>query len=359
MSYASILSLLPFPFVLVCTEKQNIIYKNKNSFFEDSKNTNFDFLSKINNSGWFTCPEGFAVYSKKISSQKNVFLIFYGLKVRPFWKKQGKSNFFTVVSDQALFEKYIESSISIYSKALEEIEADKIESIRSFAVENIHEIRSINSSLYNVGFELQESLQYEKHPLALAKNIVALSELISSRIDLTDFSISENEDVFLKKSPPSPVFKIFDKLIRCFTVYALKRKISLKIEGVSRGQSLGLENFDLIPMILIDNAVKYSPNGKEIKIIFNEDSDYIKVNLISLGPKINEIEKSKIFENTYRGIEAIKSGKKGSGIGLYFVGRLMKIIDSKINVSQEEASFNIDRKTFHKTNFELVFRKTK
>lgn len=77
MSYASILSLLPFPFVLVCTEKQNIIYKNKNSFFEDSKNTNFDFLSKINNSGWFTCPEGFAVYSKKISSQKNVFLIFY------------------------------------------------------------------------------------------------------------------------------------------------------------------------------------------------------------------------------------------------------------------------------------------
>lgn len=358
IKYKQIFDSLPFPFFLICKETNKVILKNSNSFFDESANgIDENHFTRISQKGWSTCPRGYAAYTQQISSKKNTLLVLHTLKVKPFWKQQGKSNFFTVVTEQTKVERFVSNFLKNYEDIIDAIENEKNEKIRSFAIESIHEIRSINSSLYNIGFELQEKLQYDRHHLALAKNVVALSELISTRIELTDISISENEEDILKKSSPVPVFKLFDKIIRCYIAYAAKRKITFKLEGTSRSQTLGLEHFELIPMILIDNAVKYSPNGKEIKVIFNEDADFIKINLISLGPKINQDEENKIFEKSYRGRNAVQSGKKGSGIGLYFVGKLMESINSDISVLQEENPINLDRKTFYSTNFQLLFRR--
>lgn len=68
---------------------------------------------------------------------------------------------------------------------------------------------------------------------------------------------------------------------------------------------------------LLDNAVKYSPAGKEIKISVSDYEMFAAVHVADGGIGIKEEEQAQIFERFYRSSEV--SQEKGVGIGLYLV----------------------------------------
>lgn len=359
MKFIKIFNLLPFNFYIINKNSNEIILKNEKPLFDKiNKNRIESFVLSVNSDGWRTCTNDYASYARKLTDDGIFYLIITDLKVKPYWKQQGKTSGLSLVIDQAKIQEYIDSFINDYKNTLNDLNNEIQENIKSFAIENIHEIRSINSSLYNIGYELQEKIQHDsKYNLALSKNIVALSELISTRIDLTDLSISKENNEILKKSPPKAAFKSFEKITRCYTAFAAKRRIKLTLNGESRGQTNGLEYFELIPMIIIDNAVKYSPSDSEVNIEISENETSIFVSVKSWGPLIHESEMQNIFDKNFRGKEAITSKKEGSGIGLYFVKKLLSTINSKISVAQLEESKNSHGKTYFKTNFELSFQR--
>ncbi len=73
---------------------------------------------------------------------------------------------------------------------------------------------------------------------------------------------------------------------------------------------------------LLDNAIKYSPEGTPITVsMLHKTSQKVEVSIIDLGPGIPDSQKERIFEENYR---LPRDGKKdGFGIGLSFCRRII------------------------------------
>ncbi|MCS6942641.1 MAG: histidine kinase [Geminocystis sp.] len=73
---------------------------------------------------------------------------------------------------------------------------------------------------------------------------------------------------------------------------------------------------------ILDNAIKYSPEGTPITIsMLHKTSQKVEVSIIDLGPGIPDSQKEQIFEENYR---LPRDGKKeGFGIGLSFCRRII------------------------------------
>lgn len=84
-----------------------------------------------------------------------------------------------------------------------------------------------------------------------------------------------------------------------------------------------------VVMNLIENAIKYSPEGGHVKITSREVDDNVIIMVEDNGPGIPEDEQKKIFEKFYRG-ELGKSQTKGSGLGLYLVKYFVELHNGKI-----------------------------
>lgn len=328
---------IPFPYRVQTIAPYSLQFESTGSLFDQPnyRNLNKHFWESITSEGWSTCPAGFAVLAKKLPDNDNKLLIFHGLKVKPFWTQRGGTDGLSVVLDATRMNSYAANFLKEYETIRKELSKEIHSKTQELSTEGVHEIRSMNTSLYHIGFELQEMLLYEKQKLALAKNIVALSELISARIELFDLTASGIDTLPASAAAYTPVYKKFDKIIRCYIAYAAKREISFTLNGDSRGQAKGIDHFEMIPLIVIDNAVKYSPNGQSIRINFSEDDEHINVEVTSYGPKIKDDEKTSIFEREFRGEHAIKNGQAGSGIGLYFARRMLENIGASIIVKQE------------------------
>ena len=85
---------------------------------------------------------------------------------------------------------------------------------------------------------------------------------------------------------------------------------------------------------LLDNAVKYTPSGGEVRISVTSYELFSAVHISDTGPGIPEEEQPKVFQRFYRGME--HQNEEGVGIGLYLVrqiaegqGGYVKVISEK------------------------------
>src|SRR3546814_19660665 len=93
--------------------------------------------------------------------------------------------------------------------------------------------------------------------------------------------------------------------MRSFTGKMRARRIKWRFEGRSRDNVVGPPIFEIIPFVIVENALKYAPTGSEVLVKFEEKTDEILIRFDSLGPVIGDKEKNRIFERSYRG-EAVR-----------------------------------------------------
>jgi K+-sensing histidine kinase KdpD len=83
---------------------------------------------------------------------------------------------------------------------------------------------------------------------------------------------------------------------------------------------------------LLENAVKYTPSDKPVKIVLDKKKDCIVLQVVDEGQGIADDEKKKIFEKFYRVGNENSRTSKGTGLGLYLTGKIMKQHKGKIMV---------------------------
>jgi signal transduction histidine kinase len=88
----------------------------------------------------------------------------------------------------------------------------------------------------------------------------------------------------------------------------------------------------ILPLIIIDNAVKYSLKGGNITIILDQPG--AKVIIESQGPKIEESELAEVFKKRVRGRNATLSGQGGQGLGLYIAKKICEAHGFNLSVTQ-------------------------
>ena len=86
---------------------------------------------------------------------------------------------------------------------------------------------------------------------------------------------------------------------------------------------------------LINNAVKFSPAGSNIKVIISHSNDFIDVSIADQGMGISPDAIPHLFEKLYRAKNVTVAEIPGSGIGLYIVKSIIEELGGKIDVKSE------------------------
>ncbi|MBR3041296.1 MAG: HAMP domain-containing histidine kinase [Eubacterium sp.] len=126
-----------------------------------------------------------------------------------------------------------------------------------------------------------------------------------------------------------------DKLIAT-SVSAVESKAKLKNISIEHKKDSSLKaSFDLkwtneALINVLDNAVKYSPEGGKIEVFTEQFDMYQAIHVVDNGPGISEEDMAKIFGRFYRGSEVQQ--EEGVGIGLYLTREIIAKEDGYIKV---------------------------
>lgn len=126
-----------------------------------------------------------------------------------------------------------------------------------------------------------------------------------------------------------------DKLIET-SISAIESKAKTKQITISHKKDDSLvASFDLkwtneALINILDNAVKYSPEGGHIEVFTEQYEVYQAIHIVDNGPGISEDEAAKIFGRFYRGGDVQQ--EEGVGIGLYLTREIISKEDGYIKV---------------------------
>ena len=211
----------------------------------------------------------------------------------------------------------------------------------------MHETRRLNSEIASACEDLSKLIEQGKYEQASqeADGVFYKSGLLSSRLTFADFELNPES---LSRQPrySAGIFKKFDKARRILLRNAGKRGINILLSGPSHNEVDILPAFEMVPFVLLDNAVKYSPGEQEIviKVTDNPSSGRrIEATVSSIGPTVEPSQIPHLCERGFRGNHAASSGIAGQGIGLYLADTLVRLSSGKLEISSEsQPSFHID-----------------
>lgn len=207
---------------------------------------------------------------------------------------------------------------------------------QEFVSVTMHEIRKLNLQIkaqaeeviYSLNGTLDRSfVEYR------SENMFATSSLISTRLDAYDFHV--NPEAFTAEPPkPIAVYKKFEKVAHCLNVLCRQQSVRLKLHGQSFAQVAGYPVFEILPFVVLENAIKYSPHDQEIGVTFSTQPKRLIVAIDSLGPMLKLGEVDRLGEHGFRG-ELAQRLKHGSGIGLRFAKLVCNLHNIDLLITSE------------------------
>lgn len=96
------------------------------------------------------------------------------------------------------------------------------------------------------------------------------------------------------------------------------------------------EKFTRLVVILLDNAVKYSPPGSLIEVSLGASEGGALVSVLDRGGGIPDRERSLIFDRFYQSDEVLHHSSPGLGLGLYIAKRIVEAHGGRIWCEERE-----------------------
>lgn len=126
------------------------------------------------------------------------------------------------------------------------------------------------------------------------------------------------------------IYPLFDRMQRLFSEAAERRHVSLSMMGSSFKKIRAYDSIEVLALVLVDNAVKYSKENRKVTISVNDESNGVRVKVETHGEIVPEHESMLIFSRGYRTASAKRLASSGSGLGLYAAQVIAKAHDTKI-----------------------------
>lgn len=98
-------------------------------------------------------------------------------------------------------------------------------------------------------------------------------------------------------------------------------KDSMIVEGDADQLQRALAN-------VVENALKFSPNGSEVQIKSSTDNDHVRLQVADQGSGVDPLDIGKIFEPFYRGRS--EANQQGNGLGLFIARRIIELHGGRI-----------------------------
>lgn len=170
----------------------------------------------------------------------------------------------------------------------------------------------------------QVILQETQRLSGVVNNILNFSKLESGKIA---FSFE-----------PTPVNTLVDEVLGTYSFHLKNKAFKLNVEMESDTHFIKVDKRSMCDALvnLLDNAVKYSTDVKEITIRTGKEQQWIYIEVIDKGIGISKGDQRLIFDQFYRVTKGnLAHHAKGTGLGLSIVKYIVDAHKGKIEVQSE------------------------
>lgn len=183
--------------------------------------------------------------------------------------------------------------------------------------------------------EVEKNLE-PSHREMLAQAKISADNVIALVGNL--LNLSRIEQGRLEHHPqPTNIVPIIQNIIKDMQPIAERRKVALSTESPSEIVELTVDPllFKEVIQNLVDNAIAYNRENGMVKIIIRKKERSWVIYVADTGYGIPPEDMKNLFTKFYRGANARTIRPNGSGIGLYFIKKIMQIHGGKIRVESE------------------------
>ena len=226
------------------------------------------------------------------------------------------------------------------SNVAEQIENEKVSSIMDLAAGVAHELGNPLNSI-NIHLQLlQRSIEKNKSESIQDKKTEKSLDSAIKEVQRLDSIITH----FLKAIRPTiPDFKEVNLLKVIEDILYLKEKelnsknISIKLDNQGKDPVLeaDTEQIKQVFFNVIGNAMDAISDNSEISILISREDEYITVQIIDRGAGIKKENVSKVFDPYFT------TKKKGNGIGMMVVHRIMRNHGGEVGIDSKYGSGTI------------------
>ncbi len=210
---------------------------------------------------------------------------------------------------------------------------------KRFVVDASHELRTPLTALRS---ELEVSLREKNLSVSGMKRLLKsnLEEVIHLQT-LSDglLTLAKNHNVEKFSFTHTTLLSVLEDSLKKVMPLAKKKKITI-MHTIDDGKLYGNKQaLSELFIILLDNAIKYSPEKSEIIIKSKKSKKQLSVQIIDRGIGIDREEKPYIFDRFYRADKArTHSGSSGYGLGLSIAKKILTDHGGEILVSSTRGS---------------------
>ena len=135
---------------------------------------------------------------------------------------------------------------------------------------------------------------------------------------------------------PVAVSAVIDEVVDGFYDQAAARQISLEVTPTGPYLFVMANRRDLTSAVsnLVDNAIKYSPEGAAVDVNASREKDNVVITLRNGGPGIPPDELPHVFERFYRGRNS--RSQPGNGLGLSLSRAIVRAHGGQLSVTSRE-----------------------
>lgn len=219
-----------------------------------------------------------------------------------------------------------------FNKMAEELESTEM--LRSDFINNFsHEFKTPIVSIAGFAKLLKRGNlsadQQREYLSAIEEESMRLSYMATNVLSLTKV---ENQTILSDVSE----FNLSEQIRSCILLLEnkwSKKDIELQLDF---GEHTVHANEELLKQVwinLLDNAVKFTPDGHTIQVRISELENSITVVVMNTGSEIQKESQGKIFHKFYQADESHSS--QGNGVGLAIVKRITELHGGKVSVASE------------------------
>jgi signal transduction histidine kinase len=196
-----------------------------------------------------------------------------------------------------------------------------------------HELRA---PLTNIQGGLELVLSTENVCPPVQNNLIIIQSEVKRLIRLVqrilDVSVIESGQLTLNLGPIA-LRPLLRQAVEHMALTNTKHPVVLDIPPQVQLAIADEERLTDIVTSLIQNAVKYSPDGGEIRVALRFDNDFAYVSIKDYGLGISPDDIPHLAEKFYRG--HLNNHSNGYGLGLYFVNELIKAQGGCLRIESE------------------------
>jgi len=196
-----------------------------------------------------------------------------------------------------------------------------------------HEIRS---PLVSIKWVLEDML---KHPDGIPEDDVKLLSAVQKNatkiVDNINNILNENPNWDQDAYEEVAMLPLFQNIADTLHIVSIEHKTDIIIdpsitpELVVRGNQ---QNLLHAFYNVVNNAIKYTKPDTDVTISYIRTAQYHQFHISDHGIGIKPEDREKVFAGNYRTAEAIASGQPGTGLGLYFVKKIIDAHHGKIYI---------------------------